>query len=119
MSPSLELGGNYTQLDPENVSDPGTKVTDVPKRKVTVHAVYRPVGAVDLVAFVENSSDRWVSNTVKLGNYTTLNAKVAYRPMKAMTLEAGVNNATDRNYELANGYPQPGRMWYASASYTF
>ena len=119
VSPSLELGGNYTQLDPENVSDPGTKVTDVPKRKVTVHAVYRPVGAVDLVAFVENSSDRWVSNTVKLGNYTTLNAKVAYRPMKAMTLEAGVNNATDRNYELANGYPQPGRMWYASASYTF
>lgn len=119
LSPQLELGGNFTLLDPENLSNPETRITDVPKRKLTAHAVYRPLDSVDVVALVENSSDRWVSNTVKLGNHTTLNVKVAYRPMKAMTLEAGVDNATDKNYAFANGFPQPGRMWFANARYQF
>jgi iron complex outermembrane receptor protein len=119
LSSQLEVGGNFTYLDPENISNPETKVTDVPKRKLTVHTLYRPIDALDIVAFVENSSDRWVSNTVKLGNYTTLNLKGAYRPTKALTLEAGVNNTTDKDYSFSNGFPQPGRMWFANTSYRF
>ncbi|MDD5242072.1 MAG: TonB-dependent receptor [Sulfuricella sp.] len=119
LTTQLELGGNYTYLDPKNVSNPTTKVTDVPKRKLAVHALYHPNDATDLVAFVENNSTRWASDTVELGGYTTLNLKAAYRPMKAVTLEAGVNNATDQNYALANGFPQPGRMWFANGIYKF
>lgn len=115
----LELGGNYTWLEPKNVSDPATKVTDVPRQKATLYAVYHPIDAVDLIAFVESNSARWVSNTVEIGSYTTLNLKAAYRPIKALTLEAGVNNATDQNYALANGFPQPGRMWFANVRYRF
>lgn len=81
--------------------------------------MYQPSDVVDLVAFVENSSARWVSNTVELGSYTTLNLKAAYRPMQAVTLEVGVNNATDKNYSLANGFPQPGHMWFANGNYKF
>ncbi|AMN47985.1 hypothetical protein ACG33_12930 [Steroidobacter denitrificans] len=119
LSSQLELGGNFTYLDPENVSNSETKVLDVPKRKLTVHALYHPIDAVDVVAFVENNSDRWVSNTVQLGNYTTLNVKAAYRPTKALTLEAGVNNTADKDYSFSNGFPQPGRMWFANTSYRF
>lgn len=119
LSSQFELGGNYTWLDPKNVSNPSTKVTDVPKRKLTLHALYQPSDAVDVVAFVEKASNRWDFNYVELGSYTTLNVKVAYRPMKAMTLEAGVNNATDVDYAFQNGFPQPGRMWFANARYQF
>lgn len=119
LSSRLELGGNLTYLDPKNISDPQTKVTDVPDRKLTVHTLYHPVETVDIVAFVENSSYRWATNTVKLGDYTTLNVKTAYRPMEAMTLEAGINNATDKNYSFSSGFPQPGRMWFVNTNYRF
>lgn len=119
----FELGGNLTLTDPKVVANPnnrsGAKVYDVPKRKVTLHAVYHPMESLDLVAFLENNSQRWVSDTLALGAYTTLNLKAAYRPMKSLTLEVGVNNVGDRNYSLANGFPQPGRMWFANGSYKF
>ncbi|SMB22697.1 TonB-dependent outer membrane receptor [Sterolibacterium denitrificans] len=123
VSAQLELGGNYTHTEPKIISNPnsrsGAKVYDVPKRKATVHARYRPAENLDFIAFVENNSKRWVSDTVELGAYTTLNLKVAYRPMKDLTLEAGVNNAGDKNYEFSSGFPQPGRMWFANGVYTF
>lgn len=119
LSSQVELGGNYTYIDRENISDPATKLTDVPNQKLVAHALYRPVSAVDLLAFVEYNSSRWASNTVELAGYTTLNLKAAYRPTKAATLEAGINNVTDKNYLLADGFPQPGRMWFANASYKF
>jgi iron complex outermembrane receptor protein len=31
----------------------------------------------------------------------------------------GVNNLSDHNYSLADGYPNPGRTWFANASYQF
>ncbi|QDX80543.1 TonB-dependent receptor [Denitratisoma sp. DHT3] len=119
LSSQFELGGNFTWLDPKNVSNPKNKITDVPKRKLTLHALYQPSNAIDVVAFVENASNQWDFNYVELGNHTTLNLKVAYRPMKAMTLEVGVNNATDVNYAFQDGFPQPGRMWFANARYQF
>ncbi|MBP9217868.1 MAG: TonB-dependent receptor [Sterolibacterium sp.] len=123
LTAQLELGGNATWTDPKVISNPnnrsGAKVTDVPKQKITLHATYRPLASMELVAFVENNSKRWVSDTVELGAYTTLNLKAAYQPLKDLTLEVGVNNANDRNYSLANGFPQPGRMWFANGSYKF
>ncbi|THF62768.1 TonB-dependent receptor [Pseudothauera rhizosphaerae] len=119
LSSRLELGGNYTYIDLENVSDPATRVTDVPRHKIILHALFRPVSSVDLVAFAERDSSKWVSNTVRLDGFTTLNLKAVWRPAKNISGEAGVNNATDKNYELADGFPNPGRMWFANATYTF
>lgn len=119
----LELGGNYTYTDPKIISNPnsrgGAKVYDVPKHKTTLHARYLASAALDVVAFLESNSSRWVSDTVELGAYTTLNLKVAYRPLQDLALEVGVNNLGDKNYEFSTGFPQPGRMWFANARYTF
>jgi len=65
------------------------------------------------------NSGRWASNTVKLAGYTTLNLKAVYRPLKGISLEAGVTNLSDENYSLADGFPAPGRMWFANANYQF
>jgi len=115
----LDLGGNFTYIDMENVSSPNTKLTDVPREKFTIYALIRPFGQLEIVPFLESESGRWTSNTAKVGDHTTLNLKAAYRPMKDLTLEAGVTNLTDQNYELAYGFPNPGRMWFANASYRY
>ena len=106
-------------MDLKNVSDPSTKLTDVPREKLTLHALVRPVAQVEVLAFVEADSDRWASNTVKLGGFTTLNLKATYRPEKRVALEAGISNLGDKDYQLANGFPNPGRTWFANATVQF
>lgn len=115
----LAVGFNYTYLDIKNVSNPATKITDVPDSKFTAYAIVSPFGMLDIIPFIETNSGRWASNTVKLDGYTTINLKAAYRPIKDLTLEAGVTNLTDENYALADGFPNPGRMWFANANYRF
>lgn len=115
----LEVGGNYTYLDLENVSNPGTKLTDIPREKLVLHATVHPTALVQVIAFIESDSGRWASNTVKLGGFTTLNLKASYAPRPDLTLEAGINNLSDQNYSLADGYPSPGRTWFANANYRF
>lgn len=115
----LDLGGNFTYIDMKNVSNPNTKLTDVPREKLTVYALIRPFGQLEIIPFIESESSRWASNTLKVGDHTTINLKAAYRPLKSLTLEAGVTNLTDENYSLADGFPNPGRMWFANTSYQF
>lgn len=115
----LDVGGNYTFINMENISSPSTRLTDVPSEKFTAYALIRPFGQLEIIPFVESESSRWASNTVKTGDHTTFNLKAAYHPIKDLTLEAGVTNLTDENYALADGFPNPGRMWFANANYRF
>jgi iron complex outermembrane receptor protein len=115
----LELGANYTNMLLQNVSSPTSKITDVPREKLTLQAVVRPASQIELIAFVESNSERWASDTVKLGGFTTLNLKAVFRPTPKLTAEVGVTNLADQNYFLADGFPNPGRMWFANASYQF
>jgi iron complex outermembrane receptor protein len=114
-----ELGGNYTLTALKNISDPATKLTGVPRHKLTAHALLRPNEAVDVITFAEYNSSRWASNTVELSGFTTLNLKAVYHATKDISTEVGVNNLTDRNYSLADGYPNPGRTYFANATMKF
>ncbi len=114
-----EVGGNATFMDLENRSDPTVRLTGIPETKIILHALWRPADAVSLIAFAEHDGSRWASNTVKLDGFTTLNLKAAWRPMKNLSAEAGVNNVGDENYELDQGFPAAGRMWFANLNYTF
>lgn len=115
----LDFGGNYTYTEMKNVSDRAIRLTDVPRHKLTAHAVLHAARQVDVVAIAEANSGRWVSNTLELGGFTTLNLKAVYRPVPALSLEAGVSNLGDRNYALADGFPSAGRTWLANAQYQF
>ncbi|MDD4912824.1 MAG: TonB-dependent receptor [Sideroxydans sp.] len=116
---ALELGGNYTLTVLKNVSDPATKLTGIPRHKLTAHALYKVGDAIDLISFAEYNSSRWASNTVELSGFATLNLKAVYRVTQTISTEVGINNLTDRNYSLADGYPNPGRTWFANASMKF
>lgn len=115
----LEVGGNFTYLNMDNVSNPSTRLTGIPDKKFIAYAIARPLAQVDVIPYVEYNTGRWASNTVRIDGYTVINLKAAYRPLPQLSLEAGVTNLTDRNYELDYGFPNPGRMWFANANYRF
>lgn len=115
----LEIGGSYTFIDLENRSDSSQRLTDVPQHKAIAYTILSPLPRLDVIAFAEYNSSRWASNTVKLPGFATLDLKVAYEALPNLIVEAGVTNLADRNYELADGFPSPGRMWFANATYKF
>lgn len=61
-------------------------------------------------------SARWddVGNTVRVGGYGTVDARVSWRFSPAWTLQANVVNAFDRRYETSAWYAQPGREYALS-----
>lgn len=115
----LEAGANYTYLTPKVTSDPSVKLTDIPSHKFTTHVTVRPVAKVEVIGFVEADSWRWASNTVKLNGFMTADVKAVYHPADNLSMEAGINNLADKNYSLANGFPNPGRTFFANAIYRF
>ncbi|WP_150427650.1 TonB-dependent siderophore receptor [Dechloromonas sp. CZR5] len=115
----LEVGGNFTYLNMDNVSNPSTRLTGIPDKKFIAYAIAKPLAQVDVIPYVEYNTGRWASNTVRIDGYTIINLKTVYRPLPQLSLEAGVTNLTDKNYELDYGFPNPGRMWFANANYRF
>ena len=65
---------------------------------------------------VELASDRWSDVTgggyVRTGDYTLLNLQVQYRGSDLWEIAVGGTNLPDENFELAHGYPEPGRNVY-------
>lgn len=119
VTPWLSAGGNATWLDFDNVSNPSTRLTDLPKTKLLLHATARPTAALELIGMVEINGHRWASNTLRLSGYTVANLKAVYRVTPDLRLEAGVNNLTDENYQWSAGFPNPGRNGFVNLNYNF
>ena len=49
---------------------------------------------------------------VRTGAYTLLNLAAEYTIARNVSVVFGFRNLTDDNYELAWGFPQPGRTFY-------
>ena len=54
-----------------------------------------------------------------LDGYTTFDAKASYHVTPVIALEAGGTNLFDTNYQLAEGYPMPGRIGYVNVRVAF
>lgn len=119
IGPRLELGGSYTFIDLENLSDPGVRVTDVPRHKLVGQVRWQASGFVQVMALAQFNSRRWASNTIELAGFTTLDLQLELEPARNTSVAFGVSNATDSDHELADGFPAPGRSWYANARYRF
>ena len=59
---------------------------------------------------------RWddVANTLRVGGYGTVDARVSWRFAPAWTLQANLVNAFDRDYATSAWYAQPGREFALS-----
>ncbi len=58
-------------------------------------------------------------NYVRLGAYALLNFNAEYVLDRNTTIAVGATNILDQNYELADGFPEAGRQFYANARVRF
>ena len=76
----------------------------------------RAIGDWRVGITVIGESSRWddVANTLRVGGYGTLDARVQWRFAPGWTLQANVDNAFDKRYETSAWYNQPGRTFALS-----
>jgi len=114
----------YTYLDRKNLSDESVRLTDTPRHRLFAHVSWKPNAQWEVLGTLEAESGRYVSYSnaepyKKLAGFGVWGLKGIWTPRSEISLEAGVRNLTDRSYELADGYPMPGRVWFANAMYRF
>lgn len=121
LTPQLQLGGNYSHVRRE-LDDPGNaafRPTGVPTHKAFAYANWTPLPRLRIVPNVEVASNRWIVNTAgtryfRGGNYALVNLRLDYEVIDGVDLGVGARNLLDDDYELAQGFPEEGRSFFAS-----
>jgi iron complex outermembrane receptor protein len=123
LTPTLTVGGNYTALKRtiHDALQPNLRPTGVPTHKAFLYAAWRPIERLTLTPSLDIAGDRWSDvNTnpvpafpyLRTGSATLLDVSAQYAVQRNFDVVLGFKNLTDRNYELAWGFPQPGRAFY-------
>lgn len=122
---TLRVGGNYTYLERE-VNDPTRpelRPEGTPQHQAFLYLAWSPTDALTITPNVELASDRWsiVSQSgptyngyIKTGRYALLNFNAEYELSEYYTASIGARNLLDQNYELLEGYPEPGRTFFTN-----
>jgi iron complex outermembrane receptor protein len=119
----LELAGNYTFLDRDNISAPSVPLTETPRHKGLVSATVGPwyrlrgMFSVDFEAGRETMNE--AGHYFDVPSFAVLSAKVSWNVAGRLNVDLSGLNLTDRNYWIVDGYPESGRVVRLSASYRF
>ncbi|WP_153067224.1 TonB-dependent receptor plug domain-containing protein [Steroidobacter cummioxidans] len=125
LSDQLRIGANYSYLHREitDALQPGLRPTGTPTHQALVFVSYQPIPQLTLMPNVELADDRWSDRTgggfVEVGEYVLANLQVQYRGSDSWELALGARNMLDKNYQLAFGYPEQGRTYYAKFKLDF
>ena len=130
LSGTFRLGGNYTYIHRviTDALQPNLRPTGVPTNKAFLYATWQAITSLRVTPNLEFADDRWsdMSTTpvaafpyVQTGGYTLLNLDATYTAARNLELSVGFKNLLDDNYELAWGFPQPGRTFYIKTRMLF
>ena len=112
------VAATYTHLEREIVDplQPGIEVTGAPNDAAFVAFSFEPSAKLSITPSVELANDRWSEVTgggyIRTGDYTLLNLQVEYRGDDSWSIAGGGTNLLDEDFQLAHGYPEPGRSAY-------
>ena len=124
--PRFDLSGNLTLADPKIVRDPvlpaaeGKLIPQVPRRKATLLATWRPTDRLSFTGGLRYSSRMFgtIDNSDVAGHtyqgfegFTLIDVRALYRLTPAIDVSAGIENLADRRYFLF--HPFPGRTFTA------
>ena len=138
--PSFQIGANYSYIhrnftinpQPGSILPAAFELTDVPTQKAFVYANWEPVPGLSILPTVELASKRTIlasyapplatAPTVsgppvyyRGGSYVNASLRVNYAINEMVELGVGARNLFDEYYELADGYPEPGRSIFVTA----
>ncbi len=117
---SLKAGANFTYIKRNNLTNPSIHFTDVPENKFFAFLQYQMTNRFSIQANTEYNSKRYsTSYGTSTGSFATINTNASVHVWRLFSVEAGINNITDRNYSLVEGYPEPGRNYFANLLYSF
>lgn len=121
LMPALRVGGNYTFIN-RRITDalqPNLRPTGVPTHKAFLHLVWLPFERLSVTPSLDIAGDRWSDINpapafpyVRTGSYTVFNLVGEYAFTPRVSVAVGGRNLTDDSFELAWGFPQPGRTVY-------
>ena len=131
---TLLVGANYTYIHRSFDIRPRTGVvvpaafslTDVPTHKGFVYVDWSPIARIHVVPNVDFASDRTtLASTTptppgipayyRTGSYVQANLRIDFEVVDGVTIGIGGRNLFDDNYQLVDGFPEPGRSFFASA----
>jgi iron complex outermembrane receptor protein len=116
----LEGGINYTWLQFNNLTN-DEYITDTPENTAFGYLRYFFMEGLSLQADCTYNS-RTYSNSdggYVAGEHYVLGSKLQYEPTDFLSFNVGVENLLDQNYELDEGYPEPGRNFFAGVDVKF
>ncbi len=116
--PTLKAGANYTFIKRNNITNPALNFTDVPRHKIFGYIQYHMKDRLQLQVNTEYNAERYSTTYgTKAGSFILLNTNASVKVWRLFSVEAGINNITDINYALVEGYPEPGRNYFANLLY--
>jgi iron complex outermembrane receptor protein len=124
----IRAGGNYTYMHREitDALQPNLRPTGVPTNKAFLYTTWQPTLPLRITPSLELADDRWSDVNpapafpyVKTGSYALLDLDATYEFPRGLDVSAGFKNLLDDNFELAWGYPQPGRTFYVKTRVLF
>jgi len=133
LAPTLLIGANYSYIHRDFDIRQRTGVilplafelTDVPGHKGFAYADWSPTPRLHVVPSVEAASNRTtLASTTptppgvpfyyRTGSYVQGSVRVDYEVTDGIQIGVGARNLFDDNYRLVDGFPEPGRSFFAS-----
>lgn len=124
--PELTLGASYTYLkrilnDPQR---PNLEPAGTPEHSAYLYAQWMPYENFTISPNIALYSSRWSadrleSNFFHLKGFALANVNINYKLNENVGFDFGVRNIFDTNYELAYGFPEPGRTFFLNTAITF
>ena len=121
LNSQLSLGANYTftHRDLHDPNNAAFRPSDVPTHKGFIYVDWSPISRLHILPSIDLASDRWTVNTAgtlyyRTGSYANGAIRADFELANGVTIGAGVRNLFDQNYQLVDGFPEPGRSYFAS-----
>lgn len=132
LSDRIGLAASYTYLH-LSIADPvraDLRATDTPRHNAFLRLDWQALDNLTVSPSVEATSSRLVESADQTGDYTNIaytrmsgfglvNLDFDWQATERASVVFGVRNIFDRNYQVAEGYPEPGRSFFLTTRMTF
>ncbi len=120
LSEDWSLRASYAWVQRRNLSQPGLRPTDMPRQKLFAAIDWRFAADWRATLSGDAESRRYTDSagTRVAGGFAVVDAAV-HGPLASLDFTAGVRNLLDRTYSYMEGFPEPGRTYFAEAGFGF
>jgi iron complex outermembrane receptor protein len=125
---TLRAGGNYTYMHRtiRDALQPNLRPTGVPTHRAFLYGTWQPAPRLRVTPSLELADNRWSEINpapavpyLKTGAYALIDIDATYGLPRSVDVSVGLKNLLDDYYELAWGFPQPGRTFYVKTRLRF